>query len=76
MREKNACLGCRGDDGLKPKTRVLCRIKTCGKIVRGRARFGALVLRILVEERFLRRELKGYDAYMKRVRYRLVPYVW
>ena len=35
-----------------------------------------LALRILIEEEFLRRELKGYDAYMKRVRYRLVPYVW
>jgi protein-S-isoprenylcysteine O-methyltransferase Ste14 len=37
---------------------------------------GTLVVRILIEERFLRRELKGYDAYMKKVRYRLIPYVW
>ena len=37
---------------------------------------GLLVLRILVEERFLRRELKGYDAYTHRVRYRLIPFVW
>jgi protein-S-isoprenylcysteine O-methyltransferase Ste14 len=37
---------------------------------------GTLVLRILIEERFLRRELKGYDAYMKRVRYRLIPFLW
>lgn len=37
---------------------------------------GMLVVRILIEERFLRRELKGYDAYMKKVRYRLIPYVW
>ena len=35
-----------------------------------------LALRILIEEEFLRRELKGYDAYMKRVRYRLVPFIW
>ena len=35
-----------------------------------------LALRILIEEEFLKRELKGYEAYMKRVRYRLVPYVW
>jgi protein-S-isoprenylcysteine O-methyltransferase Ste14 len=35
-----------------------------------------LVLRILVEERFLRRELAGYDAYTQRVRYRLIPYLW
>jgi protein-S-isoprenylcysteine O-methyltransferase Ste14 len=28
------------------------------------------------EERVLRRELPGYDAYTKKVRYRLLPYVW
>src|SRR5512147_2696397 len=39
MREKNACPGCRGDDSLKPKTRVLCRIKTCEKLVRSGARY-------------------------------------
>ena len=37
---------------------------------------GALAVRILVEERFLRRELAGYDAYTERVRYRLIPFVW
>ena len=35
-----------------------------------------LVLRILFEERFLRLELKGYDAYTHEVRYRLIPFVW
>jgi protein-S-isoprenylcysteine O-methyltransferase Ste14 len=35
-----------------------------------------LAVRILNEERFLRRELPGYDAYTERVRYRLVPRVW
>jgi protein-S-isoprenylcysteine O-methyltransferase Ste14 len=35
-----------------------------------------LMLRSLVEERFLCRELAGYDAYSALVRYRLVPYVW
>ena len=35
-----------------------------------------LVLRILFEERFLRRELKGYNAYTERVRYRMIPFVW
>src|SRR5262249_5602555 len=34
-----------------------------------------LVVRILIEERFLKRELKGYEEYTKRVRYRLVPFV-
>jgi protein-S-isoprenylcysteine O-methyltransferase Ste14 len=35
-----------------------------------------LAARIRFEEQFLRRELKGYDAYMQRVRYRLIPWVW
>jgi len=37
---------------------------------------GALVVRILIEEQFLRRELKGYDTYTEKVRYRLVPFLW
>jgi protein-S-isoprenylcysteine O-methyltransferase Ste14 len=37
---------------------------------------GTLVLRILVEEQFLRRELAGYDAYTGRIRYRLIPFLW
>lgn len=35
-----------------------------------------LVVRILVEEQFLRRELAGYDEYTARVRYRLIPFLW
>jgi protein-S-isoprenylcysteine O-methyltransferase Ste14 len=35
-----------------------------------------LTVRILFEERFLRQELKGYDAYTVRVRYRLIPLLW
>ena len=35
-----------------------------------------LVVRILVEERTLRQTLPGYTDYTKRVRYRLVPFVW
>jgi protein-S-isoprenylcysteine O-methyltransferase Ste14 len=35
-----------------------------------------LVVRIFIEEQFLRRELKGYDAYTERVRYRLIPFLW
>lgn len=35
-----------------------------------------LVIRILVEEAFLVRELRGYQDYAKRVRYRLIPFVW
>ena len=35
-----------------------------------------LVTRILGEEQMLRTELKGYAEYEKKVRYRLLPYVW
>ncbi len=37
---------------------------------------GLLVLRVLVEEEFLTRKLKGYDTYTERVRYRLIPFLW
>jgi protein-S-isoprenylcysteine O-methyltransferase Ste14 len=32
--------------------------------------------RLLDEEKYLREHLPGYTAYMQKVRYRLVPYVW
>jgi protein-S-isoprenylcysteine O-methyltransferase Ste14 len=35
-----------------------------------------LIVRIAIEEKFLRRELTGYGDYTKRVPYRLVPFVW
>ena len=35
-----------------------------------------LVVVILVEEKTLREALPGYSDYMKRVRYRLVPFIW
>jgi protein-S-isoprenylcysteine O-methyltransferase Ste14 len=35
-----------------------------------------LVWRIFDEERLLAEELKGYREYQKRVRYRLIPFVW
>jgi len=35
-----------------------------------------LIWRILDEERYLARELPGYDDYERRVQYRLVPFVW
>lgn len=37
---------------------------------------GLLAVRIVFEERFLRRELPGYEVYTQKVSYRLVPYVW
>ena len=36
----------------------------------------ALVWRILDEERFLKQNLPGYTDYCRRVRYRLIPWVW
>jgi protein-S-isoprenylcysteine O-methyltransferase Ste14 len=35
-----------------------------------------LVGRTLLEERVLREELPGYDAYMTQVKYRFIPYIW
>jgi protein-S-isoprenylcysteine O-methyltransferase Ste14 len=35
-----------------------------------------LAVRSVFEERFLKQELKGYDAYMEKVPYRLIPFVW
>jgi protein-S-isoprenylcysteine O-methyltransferase Ste14 len=36
----------------------------------------ALALRIRDEEKLLQEELDGYHDYMRKVRYRLVPYMW
>jgi protein-S-isoprenylcysteine O-methyltransferase Ste14 len=35
-----------------------------------------VVIRLQLEERFLRRALPGYTAYAERVRFRLIPGVW
>jgi protein-S-isoprenylcysteine O-methyltransferase Ste14 len=35
-----------------------------------------VVLRLLIEERVLRLELPGYDEYTRKVRWRLIPFVW
>ncbi len=37
---------------------------------------GGLVVRTLLEDRELHRALFGYEDYARRVRYRLVPYIW
>jgi protein-S-isoprenylcysteine O-methyltransferase Ste14 len=37
---------------------------------------GLLAVRSVLEERFLKRELKGYEAYTQKVRNRLIPFVW
>jgi len=38
--------------------------------------FIIIVLRILNEEEVLKRDLPGYVGYCKKVRYRLIPFVW
>ncbi len=35
-----------------------------------------MVIRIIDEEKLLETELAGYSAYKKRVKYRLIPYIW
>jgi len=40
------------------------------------ALFAVLAWRLLDEERFLARNLRGYPDYQRRVRYRLVPLIW
>jgi protein-S-isoprenylcysteine O-methyltransferase Ste14 len=37
---------------------------------------GLLAIRAMREEQVLRKGLKGYDIYMARVRWRLIPHVW
>lgn len=36
----------------------------------------ALIVRTVLEDRELHRSLFGYDAYARRVRHRLLPYIW
>ena len=36
----------------------------------------AIVVRLKNEEELLKRELPGYEAYQKKVKYRLLPFVW
>ena len=35
-----------------------------------------IIIRIISEERLLKKELSGYSEYTKRVRYRLLPFIW
>jgi hypothetical protein len=39
VRDKKSCPGCRGDDRLKSKSCVTCRVKNCEPIVKGRAKY-------------------------------------
>jgi protein-S-isoprenylcysteine O-methyltransferase Ste14 len=42
----------------------------------GLALLVALALRTFLEDKFLQRELEGYDEYAAKVKYRLIPYIW
>jgi protein-S-isoprenylcysteine O-methyltransferase Ste14 len=42
----------------------------------GLAMVGLLVVRIFGEEKLLARDLAGYQEYLQKVRYRLVPHIW
>jgi protein-S-isoprenylcysteine O-methyltransferase Ste14 len=35
-----------------------------------------MAVRIIGEERMLVNELEGYEDYKKKVRYRLIPFIW
>lgn len=35
-----------------------------------------IAVRLLHEEKFLTKELTGYEEYMKKVKYRLIPFIW
>jgi protein-S-isoprenylcysteine O-methyltransferase Ste14 len=35
-----------------------------------------VVIRAVLEEKALQKELKGYDIYMKQVKYRFIPHIW
>ena len=37
---------------------------------------GMFAGRAILEERMLKEELEGYDAYMAQVKYRFIPYIW
>lgn len=35
-----------------------------------------IIIRLLNEEKYLIKELNGYQEYMKKVKYRLIPFIW
>ena len=47
-----------------------------GAFIPAPAAAAVLILRTALEDRLLRRELPGYEAYARKVRYRLLPGVW
>ena len=53
-----------------------CLVGSAWALLLGGAMTLLLAGRIVGEERLLVHELEGYDAYRRKVRYRLVPFVW
>jgi protein-S-isoprenylcysteine O-methyltransferase Ste14 len=51
-------------------------LESYGAVVLAIIPFAVLALRSVFEEQFLKRKLKGYEAYTEKVRYRLIPFVW
>ena len=45
-------------------------------VIASAALVALVAVRATLEERVLRAELSGYDVYARRVRYRLIPYIW
>ena len=37
---------------------------------------GIILVRLKDEEELLRRELEGYEAYCRKVKYRILPFIW
>jgi protein-S-isoprenylcysteine O-methyltransferase Ste14 len=35
-----------------------------------------IAFRIKNEEKFLKRDLEGYEEYQKKVRYKIIPFIW
>jgi len=51
-------------------------LESCAAALLAIVPIAVLAVRSVFEERFLKRELRGYEAYTKKVRYRLIPFVW
>ncbi|HWQ72683.1 MAG TPA: hypothetical protein VN370_10225 [Desulfitobacteriaceae bacterium] len=45
-------------------------------LVKNFRRNGLIAGRIIGEERMLIKELEGYEDYKKKVKYRLIPFIW
>ena len=51
-------------------------LQSCAAAIVSIIPIAAVALRIVYEEEFLKRELRGYEAYTRKVRFRMIPLVW